>query len=74
MCDIHIGSGYNLLSYPELTLFDVNINHYDRKSFRNFVAVVVVFVVVFVVVVNLDTKTGLPLKKSILIYSYEQNL
>lgn len=70
MCDIHIGSGYNLLSYPELILFDVNINHYDRKSFRNFVAVVVVFVVV----VNLDTKTGLPLKKSILIYSYEQNL
>lgn len=70
MCDIHVGSGYNLLSCPELTLFDVNINHYDRKSFRNFVAVVVVFVVV----VNLDTKTGLPLKKSILIYSYEQNL
>lgn len=29
MCDI----ASNLLSYPELALFNVNIDHYDRNQF-----------------------------------------
>lgn len=55
---------FNVLSYPALTLFNVNIDHYNKNQFpKCFFA-------------KFDSRAEVPLKKSIVhvIYSVEQNL
>lgn len=54
-----------LLSYPELTLFDVIIKHRIEISFKNFVG--------FFLLQNFNPRSWVPLTK-FLVYSFEQKL